>query len=217
MSKELVIAAFDRNYDWVNLLNPDVKLKVYTKGWSTKPDEEVILNNVGRDVHTFFYHLVARYDSLSDYTFFSQDYCRDHVANYPEIINSDLNFWNEQCQQHFEEYWCFFSILGPSTWNWHSASQFGGNVLSCDQNGSPNHPGLVIPVIWNQLFETPCPQELEFVPAGHFCVSRQQVHKRSKSFYQRVLKILETNPQAPWIIERLEPYIFNPIIRESNV
>ena len=58
MKKELVIAAYDRDYSWVNKLNNDVSVTVYRKGSGGLLDGEILITpNVGRDVHTFFYHL----------------------------------------------------------------------------------------------------------------------------------------------------------------
>ena len=91
---------------------------------------------------------------------------------------------------------------------WFYCTQYGGK-LTCDKTGEPNHSGLDIPTIWNQLFKIDCPDEIVFTPTGHFCATREYIQKRPLSFYKKVLNILETNEQAPWIIERLEPYIFD--------
>jgi hypothetical protein len=86
--KEIIIAAYDRDYSWIDQLDDDVKITIYRKGTNqNNPNEIYIENNVGRDVHTFFYHFANNYDNLSDYTFTSQDYFEDHVNNYIELIN----------------------------------------------------------------------------------------------------------------------------------
>ena len=68
--KEIVISAYDKDYNWINQLDSEIKVTVYKKGSKPLPNEILIEPNVGRDVHTFFYHLVHNYDTLSDYTFF---------------------------------------------------------------------------------------------------------------------------------------------------
>jgi hypothetical protein len=194
--KELIIAAYNRDYHyWVSNLNPDVKITVYRKGANLNNENEIYLeNNVGRDVHTFFYHIVNRYESLLDYTITSQDFPFDHVSNYTDIINGSEYIWNKTASQIFSECW-FFCTQYP--------------VLDCDKMGSPHHTGLDIEPVWNLIFKDDCPTVLNFTPTGHFCVSKNHIHKRPLSFYKNILSILETNEQAPWIIERLERYIFD--------
>ena len=195
MNKEVVISTFERDYDWIDDIHSNVRITVYRKGEKKlKPNEIYIDKNVGRDVHTFFYHIVNRFNSLSDYTFTSQDYFMDHVTNYVEIINSGEDYWNEVAVQSFHDYW-FFNNCCP--------------LLITDIFGYPNHPDLDIKKYWDELFVKKCPNLLRFTPAGHFCITKEQIKKRPLSFYKKILNILETDESSPWIIERLEPYIFD--------
>lgn len=191
--KEVVISAYNRDYNWINQLDSNIKVTVYKKGSKLLPNEILIKPNVGRDVHTFFYHLVNNYNNLSDYTFFAQDYPFDHVENYISLINGNKQLWNKHAKQKVDGCW-FFN------------TQY--EVLACDKNGAPHHCGLDIERLWNRIFITQRPDVLYFTPAGHFCVSKEQVHKIAIEHYKNILNILETVPESPWIIERLEPYIF---------
>jgi hypothetical protein len=51
------------------------------------------------------------------------------------------------------------------------------------------------------------------MPGGHFGITKQQAQLRSKDFYKNIVDFLLEEEVAPWIIERLECYIFNPNIR----
>lgn len=195
--KEVVISAFNRDYNyWIGKLNPDIKVTIYRKGFNlNNPNEIFIEKNVGRDVHTFFYHIVKNYHNLLDYTFTAQDYFEDHVHNYIDIMNGDITTIQENAIQDFGGCWFF-------------CTQYEGKLI-CDKNGSPNHSGLNIEPIWNELFKINCPNYIEFTPTGHFSITREHIQKRPIFFYKKIIDILETNEQAPWIIERLEPYIFD--------
>jgi hypothetical protein len=200
--KEIIIAAYDRDYSWIDQLDDDVKITVYRKGTNqNNPNEIYLENNVGRDVHTFFYHFAHNYDNLSDYTFTSQDYFEDHVNNYIDLINKNTKFWDYYAQQVFSECW-FFSTAAP--------------VLICDKNGNPHHSDLNIEEIWNMLFKNPCPNVIRFTPAGHFCISKNHVRRRPVGFYLHILKILEDIEISPWVIERLMPYIFDQNYETTN-
>ncbi len=206
MLKELVIAAYDREYNWINNLHPDILVTIYRKGDNPLLEKEILITpNVGRDVHTFFYHLYNRYETLSDITFFSQDYPFDHVYNYVDIINGDKTLWNQQARQNVDGCW-FFSHY---------------DFVLCDKTGAPHHPGVGLDVldmekIWDEIFQIPCPTNFVFPSAGHFAISREHVHIFPKEFYKKIVDILETQPNAPWELERLEPYIFfNPTTVKS--
>jgi hypothetical protein len=197
MQKELVIAIFSRNYDWIGQIDENVKIKKYNKNTENIQDGEILISpNLGRDVHTFFYHIVNEYDNLSEYTIFSQDYPFDHVSNYIEIINGDETTWELHAKQKSENCW-FFCTEHP--------------ILTCDLHGNPNHPGLEILPVWENIFENSPPSSIQFTPSGHFIISKNKIHEKPKSYYENILKILETNEESPWVIERLEPYIFNLI------
>lgn len=192
--KELVIAAYDRSYSWVKDLNSDIRITVYRKGSNPLLSNEVLIEpNVGRDVHTFFNHLYSRYDSLSDVTFFSQDYPFDHVSNYIEIINGDRELWDKHSHQSVDGCWFF-------------CTQYG--ILSCDRSGRPHHPNLNLEKMWGLLFsDLPCPETFYFTPTGHFAITREHARKIPREYYKHILDILSTYKTSPWEIERLEPYI----------
>jgi len=208
-SKEVVIAAYDKNYNWINQLDSNVKVTVYKKGFESLPNEILIEPNVGRDVHTFFYHLVHNYNNLSDYTFFAQDYPFDHVENYISLINGDKQLWFEHARQSTDGCWFFNTYY---------------YTFLCDKTGIPNSVviddlslkiwptgewrDMDLESTWHQLFNIPCPDYFMFTPAGHFCISKEQVLKKPLEYYKLILNILETNPESPWVIERLESYIF---------
>jgi hypothetical protein len=210
MKKELVISLYNRPLDWIQNINDDVKITIYRKGNLTSyPNEIYLENNVGRDVHTFFYHIVNNYNNLADYTFFSQDYPFDHVGNLIELVNGDENTWNKWATQTFEEYWAYhYNDIGTA-WQLYPSKLFGGNVLSCYFDGTPHHPGLPLESIWNQLFQNKIPVELEFTPGGHFNISKKQILLKDLEYYKKILILLETEEYAPWAIERFEPYIFH--------
>jgi len=215
MIKELVVSLFDKNLDWLKEINSDVKITIYRKGeLSSHPDEIIVEPNLGRDVHTFFHHIVKNYDTLSDYTFFSQDYPFDHIENYINIINGDKETWDNNTSQYFQGYWGYHWNSIGTMWLLHPSEQFNGYVLKANPDGSPHHHHyLPIVEIWNDLFDAEHPNVFEFTPGGHFSISKEQILTRSLDFYKKIIILLETQEFAPWVIERLEPYIFNPHIK----
>jgi len=74
--KELVIAKYKEDVEWARSVPDDWDITVY--------DKEVDVPNIGRDSHTFLYHICLRYHSLADLTVFSQgrydDHCEDLIG-----------------------------------------------------------------------------------------------------------------------------------------
>lgn len=221
MHKEIVIAAYNRDLSWLDQLAPDIKRTIYRKGSPVASQDEILLEiNAGRCVHTFFNHLYTRYDSLADYTFFAQDYPFDHWTN----IVEDINNWGPEvqakCPLRIGGYYPYnedFTTNTTSSLNHHiPATHFSapGIVHHCNNDGSPDHPALGpdLDDRWRLLFHTPCPTDgYQFVPAGHFGISREHVHLRSRAFYEQITDMLVTDPISPWCVERYESYIFDPL------
>ena len=218
MEKELVIAAYERNYkDWTKFINDDIRLTVYRKGENKNDPNEIYLeNNIGQDVHTFFSHIVKRYDHLYDYTMFCQDFPFDHVRNVIELINSNPNYWNMATNTINDYGYYPFSTATALNWEFPMPEEaYTGKTLICKANGSPHHrpSTLQLDTLWPLIFNDPIPERFEFVPSGHFIASKQCILKRSKEFYQNIVSLLETRNECPYEIERLETYIFNPNIK----
>jgi hypothetical protein len=221
MKKEIVISAYDEDYSWIEKINDDIKKTIYRKGEINFIEGEIKLEpNVGRDVHTFFKHIYTNYENISDIIFFSQDYPFDHVENYIDIINGYEDFWLKESIVQFGGYYGFHwnSITIPTSrggimHTLHQSNQFGGNnkVLSCHSNGLPHdpNPNINVDIVWDVLFDHPKPNLYEFVPGGHFSITKEQIKIRSLDFYKKIVELLENDITMPWNIERLECYIFN--------
>jgi hypothetical protein len=212
--KEVVIAGYDKSLDWIKKFNSDVKVTIYRKGELISYENEIFYPiNVGRDVHTFFSHILNNYDNLSDYTFFVQDYPFDHWENLIEIINENEEIFSKKATLTFGGYYGFhFNTIG-TMWQMSRTSHFEkGNIIWCHSNGEPQDTvnNVNVDSFWEILFDSPKPNIYEFVPGGHFGISKEQVHLRKKEFYNKIVELLENDIYAPWKIERLEAYIFNP-------
>lgn len=207
-TKELVIAAYNRDLDWLETVAVDVSITVYRKGEKRDDESEIFIEkNKGRCVHTFFTHIYNRYDSLADYTYFAQDYPFDHWSNIIECVNNTVEEASRTVTINSEGYYGY-SVTVPFFHR--PAQQVGsGIVFVCDGIGNPHHHGVEVEKYWRELFITEPPEAFEFNPGGHFFASKQCLLSRSKDFYEKVLSLLEDEELAPYAIERLECYIFN--------
>tara|TARA_Y100000389_G_C17383278_1_gene475567 strand:+ start:407 stop:1066 length:660 start_codon:yes stop_codon:yes gene_type:complete len=213
MTKEIVIAAYDKDLSWTNKLNNNIIKTVYRKGDILPTDEgEIKLKtNLGRCVHTFFNHIYQNYNNLSDYTFFVQDFPFDHWGNLIEVINGNPEV--QKASLHIGGYYGFHNNTIGTAWKMPPSTQFdSGNVLSCFSNGRPqdHNPLIDVDKYWGLIFEGNHPPLYEFIPGGHFTITKEHVRLRSRELYKQICDLLTEDVNAPWMIERLECYIFNP-------
>lgn len=193
MKIELVISHYEKDITWID--NVTCNTVIYTK--SGLHDTNFIqLENIGREPHTFFHHIIENYNCLPDWLFFSQDDPFDHVSNFLDIINNFPSGLREAKIQIDDNAYFF------SNGNYN-------DVLQCNSNGHPHHDGLNLTYCWDILFETPIPNVHLFTAGVIFCVSKQQIKNRSIKFYKKCVEILETRASSPWEFERLMPVIFN--------
>lgn len=218
MIKELVVAAYDKELSWLSEVNSDIKKTVYRKGdLIPLSDNEILIEpNLGRCVHTFFNHIYTNYFSLSDLTFFVQDFPFDHWGNLIEILNGDFETLKDKASLTIGGYYGFHNNTFGSAWFMYPSLQHGnGNIISCDSNGHPqdHNPNINVDRYWDILFQCSKPEVYEFIPGGHFVITKSQIHLRSREFYKKIVDLLIEDITAPWMIERLECYIFNPKLK----
>ena len=199
MTKELVISYYKEKLDWIDNVK-DYKITIYNKSNDEMPNT-IKLNNIGREMQTYFYHIVNNYDNLSDWTFFTQGDPFDHVINYYDVLNDfpDLS-------KHTK--------LGTDESHFFINNSYFVQKIHSYENGYPFH-WLVLNIdsLWTQLFETPPLKIYDFTAGAIFCVSKNQIQKRNKEFYEKCLKITEERELSPWEFERIISYIFNNKIK----
>ncbi|KAI9700954.1 MAG: hypothetical protein M1820_006599 [Bogoriella megaspora] len=71
---EIVVAHFNEDLSWLQPFTQNAS--IYSKGHSPTPSDAYRQNtklpNIGRESHTYLYHIVSRYDTLADITLFVQ-------------------------------------------------------------------------------------------------------------------------------------------------
>ena len=219
MTKEIVVAAYDRDLSWMDKFNHDVKKTIYRKGKKSDNENEIFIEpNRGRDVHTFFNHIYINYDNLSDYTFFVQDNPFDHWEGVIDVVNGDMDNLDEFVSLKIGGYYGFHYNTAGNAWNmWDSQHFGGGKIIACFGNGMPqdHNSNINVDDTWDILFDMNHPPIYEFIPGGHFGLTKEHAKIRSKNFYKSVCDLLLNDEYAPWSIERLECYIFEPRLKSK--
>lgn len=191
MTRELVIAIYKENISWLNKRSfKDEKISAYNK-W-TRFDYPYIrqLKNVGRESHTYIFHIIENYKNLCDYTTFVQGYPFDHLYDLADNLNIDI-----------------FNFKSFPIHDYHPL----GELRPCDQLGRPfSHWDVDLKVIWNELFEDPMPYNFFATYGAQFIVSRRLIENRSILFWKKALDLHYKFDFAPWAYEILWYHIFDP-------
>ena len=93
---QIVVARYNENIDWLN--SEKDHCIIYNKSKPLNIPNEIILPNVGRESHTYLYHIIENYDNLSDKTIFFQGNIRDH-----KILNIEKYFGTENFIGYFSK------------------------------------------------------------------------------------------------------------------
>ena len=115
MDKCLIIARYNENLEWLEN-HKDFKITVYNKGenLSDKNFFKVInLENIGRESHTWLYHIVNNYNHLNEINIFLQGKIDDlncMVYKNPNDYLKRINKYGFSVSR--------FGLLGPLHWDW---------------------------------------------------------------------------------------------------
>jgi hypothetical protein len=186
----IVVARYNEDISWTTQF-PNVI--IYNKGAPLDGvKNQLFLPNVGREGHTYYKYICDNYDKLEDYTIFLQGRPFDHsphiLSNLDKLINNkDLNIGFELLSEHIH-----YSTLDTE----------------CQRYWQCKH----IHINWKRVFGTESPTgECIFGAGAQFIVSKQNILKRPKEFYENIVKMLEytVDPLEGYDVERFHKYIFN--------
>jgi hypothetical protein len=184
---ELVLARYRENLFWLNQgIRRDIRLTVYNKSGVDVPGQ-ISLPNIPGSLENFpyLYHMIHRYDTLEDWTFFAQAYPFDHVRNFREIFNYFPATIGKACLSPAPGVH-FFVSEGDKT------NQVEGWCYGVDWDKEARD-------IFSQLFTCVdrLPEKMFFSPGPHFAASRELLHTRTKLFYEKCLEVFLARPIIP--------------------
>ena len=183
----IVVARYNENIEWSKTYKNVI---IYNKGEKLiNCPNEVLLSNVGREGHTYYSYIYDNYENLKDYTIFLQGEPFHHSKNLIKDLNIYTN--NKNLDIGFE----FLS----------------DDVLDCNLTGCRYHNGLPLIDTYEKIFgERKENMEFEFGAGAQFIVSKKNILKRSKSFYLKIIEILQhdINPIEGFVIERFHKLVF---------
>jgi hypothetical protein len=189
MEKQLVLARYEENLDWVIENNLVDKTKIYNKGsdLSSKFINVTKLSNVGREAHTYLHHIIFNYHKLADFTYFCQGNPFDHSLNFVEKFNNlEINK---------------FTYLGDFSHKIYKDYLYDESVY--DKS---------LPLVASTLNLTSfLPNVYEFKSGAIFAVPKKNILNRSLAYYEEAISFVDSDISSPaaHAFERLWEFIFS--------
>lgn len=167
---QLVIAKYNEDISWIKPLAQKHEIIIYDK--SGQKNGFIDLENVGRESHTFLYHIINNYRNLADYTVFLQG---DPLAHWDRFDHFDANEYKP---------------LGT----WYRCDKTGlphhaGLPLEYLYEALKTH-------------DNPMPDLIEFYAGAQYVVPKQNILHYPIQFYQKAYEMHYSLDIMPWVIER---------------
>ena len=198
---EVVIAKFAEDLGWLKTLPAEWRITVYSKLPSEPEAGMIQLPNIGREAHTYLWHIRRNYFSLADVTLFLQGNPLDHA---PHLIE---NLKDITAISGFKELSEHALICDSSGLPWLPYDQVGSN-------------GFRLKDFYQWLLERPCPALFCCRSNALFAVTAERVRVWPLSFYEKALSLFDldqktlkggdnpTNPLEAHFFERIWHEIF---------
>mgnify|MGYP001164757589 CR=1 FL=1 len=241
-SREIVVARYDENIEWVRQCHMPVT--VYNKGKDLFGYENircVKLENIGREGHTYLYHILTNWDHLADTTIFTQGNPFQHSPDFLKLLNyrfktvQPLSFrWLEKTRippektlNSFRQYWVddcrvFVQYLNHNLMSICPRSFFDGGMHHTMRKVRRIYKikrgETILGYVWKRLFPNePLPPLIPFAYVGIFSAPKSAIQSRDKSFYKSCMDFLLEDPNNGYILERLWLYILGYHHTQKNL
>lgn len=197
MEYQIVISRYNEDISYLSFFK-DIIL-VYNKGDAIDETYNIVkLPNIGRESHTYIYHIVNNYENLANRTLFIQGNVTDH-----KLLPTIEYFKKNDFIANLKEY----NIDSLKSRIKHSF-KFLKALKSGDLKKSKYTPYIWINKIGIDISDL---NRFKMTWGANFCVSKELIHKRPKIFYEHLLKYIEydQNPEEGHFFERSWYLIFN--------
>lgn len=207
MTTSLIVAKYNESIEWLNdVSNLFNRIYLYNKGvcseneclkcLDTETKTKIVykeLPNVGREGHTYLWHVLNRRDELEDKLIFTQAEPFDHLI---KRQRASVDYFKDVCKNYLSSD-KYFQGFGCKHYVW--------------RVGLRGRRELLIK-LHKELFETKFVSEYKFNNGGIFGVSKKAVLTRTDKFYKHIMNTpisQHINPHEGFVLERLWVLIFN--------
>lgn len=193
MSYKIIVARYNEDISWLN--NEINNCIIYNKGEKLHNIEnEICLENVGRESDTYLHYIIKNYDNLPDIIIFTQAKISDHRGK------NDVNYLIKLKNQALQ-----YGKSNPYyTHSQDTNTKHSRNIHSCwnddwnlenDTFYLKNNYKNNTPIIFKEWFinriNINYPNPMHIYCNGIFAVKKELIHKHKREYYEQL--ILEVN------------------------
>lgn len=207
MKKSIIVSRFNEDINWLKDLKDFKKIIIYNKGNSLSNYDNfqiINLDNVGRESHTWIYHIVKNYNNLDDIIIFLQGRiddlgCMAFLDPNEYVLN--INKFGYAASR--------YGLLGPLHWGWNVGIEKNIKYLNAWRSKDISRSKIGFRAFSKILFPD-IPYFAATSYGGCFAVKKDLILQYDLNFYKNLLKILSANknPIEGHYMERLWCYMF---------
>lgn len=173
---QIVVARYNEDIKWL------IPFKLVTIIYNKGDDKDINLNfntiklkNVGRESHTYLYHIINNYDNLKDRTIFIQGKINDHkILNFEEYFKDGNDFIAKTSDLKIDTLRTMIEHYGKWSSNTMKKSDYTPydwleKVIGIDMSEIINNESKVI---WG----------------ANFSISKEMILRKPKKFYENLLR-----------------------------
>jgi len=203
MSYKIIVARYNENIDWLN--SEMSNCIIYNKGDKLDINNEIFLENVGRESETYLHYIITNYSNLPDVVVFTQARISDHRDG---GVNYLINIKNEALQhnksQNFNIQYVQRNRHCNKTWNLRKDGYF------LKDNYKNNNPITFVEWFKNNI-DINYPDPIYIYWNAIFAVKKENIINKPIEYYKKlILEVKHHNePPEAHFFERSWYYIFN--------
>ena len=206
MSYKIIVSRYNENIEWLN--NEMQNCIIYNKGNKLNIDNEIIIENVGRESETYLHYIITNYDNLPDIIVFTQAKIADHKGS--DDVNYLINIKNEALY-HSKSQNFLTHYHGKNVWDiqWDNDWNFSNGKYYLSDNYK-NEPIKFID--WfKQNIHINYPDPIKIYSSAIFAVKKEVILKKSLQYYENLILQVnhDINPTEGHFFERSWFYVFN--------
>lgn len=207
-SYEFVIAHYKENLDWITPIASHTH--VYHKGNDLHPPPLQLyawkrLPNVGRESHTYLYHIISHYESLPEVTIFLQG----------DNGHQSCRFFTRPPMDYVYDVKSMTSLKTtckkPIPFMSWGRIRFSSKWQIIMEKGEMRRARLAVADFFENLFGFRNPSKVYFCEGGCFAATRDMIKKHPLDFYVKAISFVDDhpNPEEGHYFERLWPTMFS--------
>jgi hypothetical protein len=203
MSYKIIVARYNENIEWLN--SEMSNCIIYNKGDKLDINNEIFLENVGRESETYLHYIITNYSNLPDVVVFTQARISDHKHG---GVNYLINIKNKALQynksQDFSIHLEGTNKHSNKTWNLREDGYF------LKDNYKNNNPITFVEWFKNNI-DINYPDPIYIYWNAIFAVKKENIINKPIEYYKKLILEVKhhSNSTEAHFFERSWYYIFN--------